>query len=125
MPFLESLGKSPEQLAAIEFKVTMPERDVIERAVITSRSGTLHCELPSKDAEGLSEKPSRPLTMPPAATGVLSYADLKQREYEIVLGALKQTDWKVAGPSGAAELLSVKPSTLAGRMKRLGIQRPS
>jgi hypothetical protein len=25
VPFLESIGKSPEQLAAIEFKVTLPE----------------------------------------------------------------------------------------------------
>ncbi len=25
LPFLESIGKSPEQLAAIEFKVTLPE----------------------------------------------------------------------------------------------------
>ncbi len=25
LPFLESIGKSPEQLAAIEFKVTLPD----------------------------------------------------------------------------------------------------
>jgi hypothetical protein len=25
LPFLESIGMSPEQLAAIEFKVTLPE----------------------------------------------------------------------------------------------------
>ena len=25
LPFLESIGKSPEQLAAIEFEVTLPE----------------------------------------------------------------------------------------------------
>jgi hypothetical protein len=25
LPFLESIGKSPAQLAAIEFKVTLPE----------------------------------------------------------------------------------------------------
>ena len=100
-------------------------QNVIERAVITARSGTFHCELPSTDAEGASEKSSRPLTMPPAAMEILSYAELKQQEHENVLAALKQTNWKVAGPSGAAELLGVKPSTLATRMKVLGIQRPN
>ena len=63
--------------------------------------------------------------MPPAAMGILSYAELKQQEHENVLAALKQTNWKVAGSSGAAELLGVKPSTLATRMKVLGIQRPN
>ena len=100
-------------------------QNVIERAVITARSGTFHCELPSTDADRVSEKPSRPLTMPPSATGILSYAELKQQEHENVLAALKQTNWKVAGPSGAAELLRVTPSTLATRMKVLGIQRPN
>ena len=61
---------------------------VIERAVITSRAGSFHCELPSKDAEGEFAKPPKPITMPPSATGVLSYAELKQQEYENVLAAL-------------------------------------
>jgi hypothetical protein len=30
----------------------------------------------------------------------------------------------VAGAGGAAELLGMKPSTLASRLKALGIQRP-
>jgi hypothetical protein len=30
----------------------------------------------------------------------------------------------VAGPGGAAALLGLKPSTLASRMKALGIRRP-
>jgi transcriptional regulator with GAF, ATPase, and Fis domain len=33
--------------------------------------------------------------------------------------------WRVSGPSGAAKLLGVKPTTLADRMKKLGLRKPS
>jgi transcriptional regulator with GAF, ATPase, and Fis domain len=39
--------------------------------------------------------------------------------------ALKETDWRVSGPSGAAELLGVKPTTLADRIRAYGIRRPA
>jgi transcriptional regulator with GAF, ATPase, and Fis domain len=38
--------------------------------------------------------------------------------------ALQKTGWKVYGPGGAAELLGLSTSTLAFRMKRMGIKRP-
>jgi transcriptional regulator with GAF, ATPase, and Fis domain len=38
-----------------------------------------------------------------------------------ILRALVQTDGRVEGAGGAADLLAVKPSTLVSRMKRLGI----
>jgi hypothetical protein len=38
------------------------------------------------------------------------------------LAALKQTEWKVSGHGGAAELLGIKPTTLASRMKKDGHQ---
>jgi len=36
---------------------------------------------------------------------------------------LEQAGWKVSGPGGAAEILGVKPTTLASRLKRFGIER--
>jgi transcriptional regulator with GAF, ATPase, and Fis domain len=36
---------------------------------------------------------------------------------------LESTDWKVGGESGAAKLLGMKPTTLASRMKVMGIVR--
>lgn len=42
----------------------------------------------------------------------------------VIVRALEATDWKVAGESGAANLLDVPPSTLSSRMKALGIRRP-
>lgn len=39
--------------------------------------------------------------------------------------ALKASNWRVSGDHGAAELLGVKPTTLADRMKTFGIKKPS
>jgi formate hydrogenlyase transcriptional activator len=49
--------------------------------------------------------------------GVLEDAERKQ-----ILAALKQADWIVAGPKGAAALLGMKRSTLQAHMQRLGIR---
>jgi transcriptional regulator with GAF, ATPase, and Fis domain len=40
-----------------------------------------------------------------------------------LLAALKQADWKVSGPGGAAELLGVKPTTLADRIRTFGVRQ--
>lgn len=98
-------------------------QNIVDRMVITSRSATLHCELMTDKRGDRLQVAQVPATSC-GATMVLSYTQLKQKEYQNVLAALKQKNWKVAGAAGAAELLGVKPSTLATRMKVLGIQRP-
>jgi len=50
---------------------------------------------------------------------------LNENERRHILWTLQKTGWKVRGRGGAAELLDIHPSTLAFRMKRLGIKRPS
>jgi transcriptional regulator with GAF, ATPase, and Fis domain len=42
-----------------------------------------------------------------------------------IMTALKQANWKVSGKGGAAELLGVKPTTLADRIRTYKIKRPS
>ena len=49
---------------------------------------------------------------------------LRENERRHIIQTLKKTGWKVRGRGGAAELLDLPPSTLAFRMKKLGIQRP-
>jgi transcriptional regulator with GAF, ATPase, and Fis domain len=49
---------------------------------------------------------------------------LKENERRHILWALEKTNWKVRGKGGAAELLGVPASTLAFRMKKVGIRRP-
>lgn len=50
---------------------------------------------------------------------------LRDNERRHILWALELTGWKVRGKGGAAELLEINPSTLAFRMKKLGIERPA
>jgi len=51
--------------------------------------------------------------------------ELREVERANVLAVLTRTRWKVYGRGGAAELLGIKPGTLAARMKKLGLRRPS
>ena len=48
---------------------------------------------------------------------------LLELERRQILKALKATNWQVKGPKGAAALLGVPPSTLYGKMRKLGIKR--
>ena len=48
---------------------------------------------------------------------------LAENEHSHILWALEQKGWKVRGPGGVAEFLNIHPSTLAARMKKLGISR--
>ena len=92
-------------------------QNVIERAVITSHKGILHLNLP--EAQGLEANE----TVEPNESSVVSDQEMKRREQENILNALRLTDWRVLGPDGAAELLGVRPTTLTSRIKRMGLSR--
>jgi transcriptional regulator with GAF, ATPase, and Fis domain len=42
-----------------------------------------------------------------------------------MLAALNKSGWRISGEAGAAELLGLKPSTLAYRMQVFGLERMS
>jgi len=48
---------------------------------------------------------------------------MEEIEREAILEALRESNWVVGGPSGAAKRLGLKRTTLASRMERLGISR--
>jgi transcriptional regulator with GAF, ATPase, and Fis domain len=101
--------------------------NIIERAVIYARGGPLRFDIP----------PSRPLPVRtiesalaleanaprPAGAELVRYDQLKLLERESIEEALRRSGGKVYGPGGAAELLGIKASTLASRMKVLGIAK--
>ena len=95
-------------------------QNVIERAVILSQANRLSFDLPktvlakSAPLPGLSPSPDTP---------VVRESDRKQRDRQAIIAALEQSGGKVAGRGGAAELLGLKPTTLASRIKTLGIKR--
>jgi PAS domain S-box-containing protein len=93
---------------------------VIERAVITSRNGTLDLN------RALPQVPvSTPTTRPPeeAVARVRTVRELEELERQNLHLALESAGWRVEGENGAARLLGINPSTLRSRLKALGIHR--
>jgi transcriptional regulator with GAF, ATPase, and Fis domain len=91
---------------------------VIERAVITAEGGRLLIELPAAPA-------GAPGTLATASAleveQVLTDAEVRRLEADNIRAALRRTGGKVSGAGGAAELLGMKPTTLASRIKALGL----
>ncbi len=99
-------------------------QNVIERAVITSTNGLLNLEraLPEQEND-TGEQACQ--TTEPSHDRISTVQELQELECQNIFRALKATDWRVSGENGAAKLLGMNQSTLASRMKTLGIQRPS
>ena len=57
------------------------------------------------------------------AKSIITRAELRRVERENIEAALAQTRGKIFGASGAAVLLGTRPTTLASRIKVLGIRR--
>ncbi len=53
---------------------------------------------------------------------VLTASELRDFEAANIRRALARTNGKIYGAGGAGELLEMKPTTLASRIKRLGIE---
>ena len=49
--------------------------------------------------------------------------DVRELERAVIVRALESSNWKIRGENGAAARLDLKPTTLASRMKRMGIVR--
>jgi chemotaxis protein methyltransferase CheR len=83
--------------------------NVLERAVINSSGPKLHLvdEL---------QKPHKDLTT--------AKKTLNEVERDYIVRVLEQTNWKVSGPNGAAEILGLDRSTLRARMRKLDIRQP-
>src|SRR5579875_424526 len=67
--------------------------------------------------------PRAPQTTSEAKVALPPRDELKRQERAAIVNGLKQTNGKVLGPGAAAELLRMKPSTLASRISSLGINR--
>ena len=98
-------------------------QNVIERAVITSTGPVLKVDV----ADLKISKPSSPAEKGSAqgSTNGGLRDTLEETERQQILKALKQSNWVVAGPKGAAAKLGMKRSTLQLRMSKLGISRHS
>lgn len=93
-------------------------RNVIERAIIMSKGKRLELMLSTSN--------------PPTDSSVVTHqvnddfltdAEMNMQVKTNILNVLRLTNWRVSGDGGAAELLGLKPSTLAYRMRTFGIEK--
>src|SRR5262249_25851472 len=96
--------------------------NLIERAVLLSRGKELRVPLAELKNTPM---PVQPESSPfPLTANAAPIATMEDAERQHILRALRQTQWRVAGPKGAAKVLGMKRTTLQARMRKLGIRRP-
>ena len=97
---------------------------MIERSIILWQEGPLAFDLPASsmdESSGAAAQLAEEISQSPRQRGLS--AELKRQERDTIVSALKQTNGKISGPHGAAELLGMKPSTLSSRMAALSVNR--
>jgi transcriptional regulator with GAF, ATPase, and Fis domain len=94
-------------------------QNVIERSIILWQGGPLTFDLPVARTTG------HPCQVPklPTKQTLLTREELKRQERNAIVAALKETNGKIFGSGGAAELLDMKPTTLSSRISALGLNR--
>jgi PAS domain S-box-containing protein len=101
--------KSLQRLQAHSWPGNVRElANVIERAVIHAKGSVL--QLMDRFEIAVHEQP-------------FSTKTLGEIEREYIMETLEHTGWRIEGPSGAANILGLNPSTLRTRMLKLGIHR--
>jgi transcriptional regulator with GAF, ATPase, and Fis domain len=100
-------------------------QNVIERALILAPRGRLRFDLPRIDGSVTAVARNVPQDSDAPAPTILTEAEIKALQKRNMLAALIQSEWRLYGPRGAAQLLGMKPTTLIERMRRLRIKRPA
>ena len=91
-------------------------QNVIERAAILARDGRLAIDLAGAPRAAPTDAPR----LAPVGD-LLTEAARRERDRAALAAALDATGGRVSGPGGAAELLGLKPTTLASRLKKFAI----
>ena len=98
-------------------------QNVIERAVITSQGGAFQSILPHEDHLSSSSRKIKIDSESDEGWEIVPETEMRRRERQNTLAALKMSNWKIYGNGGAAELLGIKPTTLSSRIKKMGIKK--
>jgi len=110
-----------KQLQAYTWRGNVRElQNVIERAIIVSKNNRLSFDLPtSLNMAAVTEND----TSHSDSSLELPYTEKErlQRDRDNINTALKLTNGRISGTDGAAKLLGIKPTTLASRLKTLGL----
>ncbi len=95
-------------------------QNVMERAVITSANGKIKIDLPTSSNTSFIQAQQK---TNPDDFHILPDAEMQDKVKANMIAALEACNWKLFGDDGAASMLELKPTTLASRIKRLGISR--
>jgi transcriptional regulator with GAF, ATPase, and Fis domain len=124
---LQVTGEQMQRLQNYHWPGNVRElQNVIERAMILSSCGAqpLNLNLILSAAETPVAVPAARFTKQVEdAPAFLTQAEWEAQERANLLAALAAANWKIYGTGGAAELLGVKPTTLASRLQSLGIKK--
>ncbi len=97
-------------------------QNVVERAVILARSGRLQFQLDQVTEPDV--RPRRQQNTAGSTADGWSLDDIKRLERDVILRALEETNWRIRGDHGAAQVLGLKPTTLASKMKQMDLHKP-
>jgi formate hydrogenlyase transcriptional activator len=101
--------KSMEALQSYSWPGNVRElRNVIEHAMILSKSETLVVHVPRISSS--------------EASAPRNFEEMERRH---IVSVLEKVGWRIAGQGGAAEVLGLTRSTMYSKMKKLNIHRPS
>jgi DNA-binding NtrC family response regulator len=96
-------------------------KNVIERAVILSTGKVLRLDV---SMPVLKNDITETVHAESSVEKVLTDREMREFQKRNTLTALTQSNWRVSGEGGAADILGVKPTTLADRIRTFGIKRP-
>ena len=97
---------------------------VIARAAILSTGSRLKLDsnLFNSDASQITEDTKSITEL--KKSKYLTADELKQKEKQNIIAVLEESNWRVSGEGGAADLLGIKATTLAHQMKKFNIKKP-
>ncbi len=130
----KSFGKIPSAVIEALKEYSWPGNvreleNVIGRAALTTTG--LNLQLPA----GWNQVPLAGASFKPSSAGVnltkskskegASPLTLEQFERTRIFEVLRETNWRIEGPKGAALILGLHPNTLRSRMNKLEIRKPT
>jgi transcriptional regulator with GAF, ATPase, and Fis domain len=119
---LQLSARQIEQLQNYNWPGNVRElQNVIERAVITARLGPLHFDIGAGTA-ALAEETTNGAAVAVEPLEIVTENEMKRRDRENIVAALRQSRGRIYGPGGAADLLGIKPTTLNARIAKLGLK---
>jgi transcriptional regulator with GAF, ATPase, and Fis domain len=100
-------------------------QNLIERALILAQRGPLRFDLPAGEGVAPVPVPGQGVDAAASEVQILTDSELRLRERGNIVAALAKSGGRIHGPGGAAELLSINPSTLVSRIRKLGLKKPA